>query len=176
MRRLLRRSFEGGAREADGLWHERWGRRAFLAVCAAAGPLALRYGPWPVWFALGFWIGVYLVTPDCDFLSITRAESRWFRDPRRGDPLSWVGAVVRFPVGLAALALGFLPGLILSHRGVSHTPVLGAAVIAVLALPIPAALLAWAGKLDWLVRAEAGVVWLGFAAAHLLHILLDKLG
>jgi len=176
MARATERAIRKGLQYHDGLLHERWGKWALVVACIAAIPAMGLWG-WrlPVAFLAGMWIGIYLITPDVDFLAVTRAESRWFRDPRRGDPLSYVKCVVYFHIGLVALALGFWPGLLLSHRGISHVPVLGAAVIALLAFGGPAGTLALLGYGRWLLRPEVGAAWGGFAVAHFVHILRDWL-
>ena len=136
--------------------------------------------PWIGWvptlaFLAGMWSGIYLITPDVDFLSVTRAETRWFRDPRGGDAVSWMMSAVRFCVGIVVLMLGFWPGLLLSHRGVSHVPLVGAVIIAVLAIASPFMLGALALMDGWhsLWTLEAGAAWLGFASAHFIHIVCD---
>ena len=128
----------------------------------------------------GAWVGVFLVTPDADFLSLTYAESRWFRDPRGRNPVSLLVAFVRQCLGLLALSLGFWPGALLKHRGISHYPVLGSLVIALLMLPsLPGlVLLGWLwvrGELSLLWSPVAVAAWVGFCLAHLVHIAADML-
>lgn len=160
----------------DGWHHERVASRLLLAAC----PLLVVAVPWlgwllPLLFLAGMWCGIYLITPDVDFLSVTQAETRWFRDPRGGDPVSWLTSTLRFHVGIAVLVFGFWPGLLLSHRGVSHVPAIGAAVIAALAMvnPFVLGLLTLINGWRWLWTLEALAVWLGFAVAHLIHIVCD---
>jgi len=125
----------------------------------------------------GMGAGFYLTTPDADFGRLTFSEARWFRDPRRDSLGSLLKAVVWYQVGIAVLVLGFWPGLLLSHRKISHIPVLGSAVIAALALanPFVVALLAATGW--WRLLSTGGIVaaWGGFAFAHLVHITMDFL-
>jgi len=125
----------------------------------------------------GMGAGFYLITPDADFGRLTFSEARWFRDPRKGSLSSLLSAIILYQVGILVLALGFWPGLLLSHRRVSHVPILGSAVIAALALanPLVAALLAATGW--WRLLSTGGIVavWGGFAFAHFVHILMDFL-
>lgn len=162
-------------RLSDGIRHERVASRALLAACVLAVPATAKWGWLPVVFLVGMWCGIYLITPDVDFLSVTQAETRWFREPHGGDPVSWLSSTLRFHIGIAALLVGFWPGLLLSHRGVSHVPAIGAAVIAALAMANPFALglLVLTNGWRWLWAPDALAVWLGFAVAHLVHIVCD---
>lgn len=164
----------------DGVRHERAGRNMLLVAAMISAPAAMRWGWLPAPFLLGMWAGFYLTTPDADLLAATRSETRWFADQKRNGPLSWMSSIVRFYIGWLSLALGFWPGLLLSHRGISHWPIIGAAVIAVLmaaSLPGVAAIafLAYIGRLDILMSPAALACWLGFMVAHFTHILLDKI-
>ena len=166
-------------RLSDGARHEHAGRNMLLVAAVASAPAAIRWGWLPVPFLAGMATGFYLTTPDADLLAATRSETRWFVDQRRNDPLSWLLSVLRFYIGWLALALGFWPGLLLSHRGISHWPIVGAAVIAFLMVAsVPGVViimfLAYAGRLDVLASPAALACWLGFALAHFIHIILDK--
>jgi uncharacterized metal-binding protein len=166
----------------DGRWHERIARVLVLAAAIVAIIQANRQGvpELGLAFLVGGWLGAYLVTPDVDFSTVTYAESRWFRDPKSRDPLSLSVAFVRHGLGLLALSLGFWPGALLKHRGVSHVPVLGSLVIALLMLPsLPGLMLLtwlWAKQqLDLLWSPMMGAAWIGFCFAHLVHIVADWL-
>jgi uncharacterized metal-binding protein len=167
---------------SDGRWHECIAGVllvvAGVAALVAANCFGVLHFAWA--FVAGGWVGVYLITPDVDFLTVTYAEARWFRDPKGRDPLSLLEAFVRHCLGLLALSLGFWPGALLSHRGVSHYPVVGSLVIAVLMLPsVPGLML-----LVWLrAKGEVSVLWspmfvagwAGFCCMHLVHIVADWL-
>ncbi len=126
---------------------------------------------------IGQLIGIFIIDPDSDLFSVTRSESRWFTEPRKGSPLSWLSAFLKFPIGIITLILGWLPGLFLKHRGVSHVPVIGAAVITFLVIvnPFVLALLYFTDGWRYLWTAETLAVWIGFCATHLIHIIMDKL-
>jgi uncharacterized metal-binding protein len=167
---------------SDGCWHERIAGVLLFTEGVVALIVAERLGAFHLGLAFlaGGWLGVYLVTPDVDFLTVTHAESRWFRDPKSRDPLSLLVAFVRHCLGLLALSLGFWPGALLHHRGVSHFPVLGSLVIALLMLPsLPGlTLLAWLwsrGQLSLTIAPVVAVAWVGFCLAHLAHIVADGL-
>jgi uncharacterized metal-binding protein len=166
----------------DGRWHESLACVLVLAAGIVVVVLANDHGvqELALAFLAGEWLGVYLVTPDVDFLTVTHAESRWFRDPKSRDPLSLLVAFARHGLGLLALCLGFWPGALLNHRGVSHVPVLGSLVIAMLMIPsLPGlVLLTWLwvkGQLGILWSPMAGAAWAGFCFAHLVHIVADWL-
>jgi|GEM_PF-3464475 len=125
---------------------------------------------------VGLWAGFELVTPDADFGRLTFSETRWFRDPRRDSLASLLAAVAQYQVGILVLLLGFWPGLLLGHRKISHVPVVGAAVIAALALASPLIVGLLAAR-DWwrlLTPQEVLAAFAGFAIAHFVHILTDK--
>lgn len=160
---------------STGLRHEQVARWLPVASCAVALVVALRVG-WrlPVACIAGQLVGVYMLTPDSDIHSLSRGEIRWFREPRKGSASSWLAAFLKFPVGIAALVMGWLPGLFLRHRGISHVPVVGAAVIALLvaANPIMLMLFGW----RWALTPEAMAAWVGFCMAHAVHITMDRFG
>jgi uncharacterized metal-binding protein len=167
---------------SDGRWHERIAGVLLIVKVVVAFIVANYFGALHLaWaFLAGGWVGVYLITPDVDFLTVTYAEARWFRDPKGRDPLSLLVAFGRHCLGLLALSLGFWPGALLNHRGVSHYPVVGSLVIAVLMLPsVPGLmLLAWLqarGEVSVLWSPMLVAAWAGFCFAHLVHIVADWL-
>jgi len=130
----------------------------------------------PAWalFAVGTWLGTYLVTPDADLATLTHAETRWLKRSRNP-----VMDFLRFHVGLLALELGYWPGRLLRHRGISHWPFVGAMVILGLMMlsPLGLIVLAWLVLADrlWLLATQEVVAGLaGFCTAHLVHTLVDK--
>ena len=148
------------------------------AVSCVVAPFTTPIFGWkiPIACIIGQLIGVYCLTPDADMHTLTVNETRWFREPRRGDILSWVSAFLKFPVGIASLVMGWFPGLFLNHRGISHVPVIGAAVITFLVIvnPLILALLSITDSWQYLQTEEALAAWIGFSATHLIHIIMDK--
>lgn len=119
---------------------------------------------------IGQLIGVYCITPDTDINNLTVTETRWFKERKK------ILAFLKFPIGIITLILGWFPGLFLKHRGISHVPFIGAAVITFLIIvnPFVLMLLYFTDSWHYLWTTEAIAVWIGFSATHLIHIIMDN--
>jgi uncharacterized metal-binding protein len=120
---------------------------------------------------IGQLIGVYCITPDVDINNLTVTETQWFKERKK------ILAFLKFPIGIITLILGWFPGIFLKHRGISHTPIIGAVVITFLIMvnPFVLALLYFTDSWSYLWTIEALAIWIGFCATHLIHIIQDRL-
>jgi len=153
---------------ADGLIRERINQVLFLViVLPLTGLLAyLHQFFMAVGFPLGAAYGVWLVTPHVDLETFTCSESRWFRGSLWLRPIGYVLYLYYYPLAL-----------VLRHRGISHTPVFGAAIIYAYTWWLPALVLLVTGwRPVWLLHPDLHVGLLtGLVCAHLFHIVEDRL-
>jgi len=147
---------------AKGFIHERINQVLFLVIVLPLTALLtyLRQFFMAIAFPLGAAYGVWLVTPDLKLEIFTHSESRWLR------PIGYLLYLYYYPLAL-----------VLRHRAVSHTPVLGASIIYAYTWWLPTVVLLVAGwRPFWILHPDLHVGLLtGLVCAHLLHIVEGRL-
>ena len=156
------------ASRTDGLRHERINRVLFLAIVLPLTGLLFYVHQFTMAlsFALGAAYGIWLVTPDVDLETWTHGESRWAR-----------GSFLLRPIGYFLYGYYYPLAVVLRHRGISHAPVFGAAIIYAYTWWLPALILLVTDRRPlWLLHPDLHVGLLtGLVCAHIFHIVGDRL-